>query len=292
MVRLRHHRLQATGALAAVASLAGCLPYPVGSTAQPLPKGETRVISSWYIIPDGVALPHAGDSARKVPPVPLRGADLEWRTGIDGASDVAVRFASGSGLILNYKHRIAGRADTTAPATSLVVAGGFVNFAEHAFGELGIMTSGPMVDGRVLYGGLRVMQVAPIVENAVHDRPTAGGFAGIRLPMGDIAISPEVGLYYDHSALGVRRGDLLFVPAVSLARNTRRHRHAATGAPPLVPPAILAPRDTGTPVPGGARRGRIVPPSGTGPRARPTIRPPTDATPHTRTPVLTPPWRP
>jgi hypothetical protein len=66
------------------------------------------------------------------------------------------------------------------------------------------------------YYGLRVMQVVPISENGVRDRPTAGGFLGVRFGSADFGISPEVGVFYDHSALGVRKSDVVIVPAISV----------------------------------------------------------------------------
>jgi hypothetical protein len=60
------------------------------------------------------------------------------------------------------------------------------------------------------------MQVAPLNADAVHDRPTLGAFFGVRIGSTDFGVSPEVGVFYDHSALGVRRGDLVVVPAISL----------------------------------------------------------------------------
>jgi hypothetical protein len=103
-----------------------------------------------------------------------------------------------------------------------------VNLGEHAHFEFTLLASGwdpqrspgalDTVPRRLLvpYGGIRLMQVAPLNADAVHDRPTLGGFFGVRIGSTDFGISPEVGVFYDHSALGVRRGDLVVVPAISL----------------------------------------------------------------------------
>jgi hypothetical protein len=59
-------------------------------------------------------------------------------------------------------------------------------------------------------------------RNAVHDSPTAGGYLGMRLRFGDVDVSPELGVYYDKSALGVRSTNYIMVPGVSLTPRTRR----------------------------------------------------------------------
>jgi hypothetical protein len=66
------------------------------------------------------------------------------------------------------------------------------------------------------------MQVIPMSRNAVHDSPTAGGYIGMRLCFGDVDVSPELGVYYDRSALGVRSTNYIVVPGISLTPHTRR----------------------------------------------------------------------
>jgi hypothetical protein len=102
---------------------------------------------------------------------------------------------------------------------------GFVNFASHAHFEATLLVSGyePMGAATrversplfVPYGGLRVMQVAPLSPDAVHDTPTAGGFLGLRIGSPEFGVSPEVGVFYDHSALGVRKGNVVVVPSLN-----------------------------------------------------------------------------
>jgi hypothetical protein len=69
------------------------------------------------------------------------------------------------------------------------------------------------------------MQVFPMSRSAVHDTPTAGGFVGMRMRFGDIDVSPELGVYYDHSALGIRSTNYIIVPGVSLTPRTLRPPH-------------------------------------------------------------------
>ena len=68
------------------------------------------------------------------------------------------------------------------------------------------------------YGGLRAMQVVPITRGAVSDSPTLGLFGGLRLGDDDFVLSPEIGVYYDRSALHVRNASVIVVPALTLER--------------------------------------------------------------------------
>jgi hypothetical protein len=93
---------------------------------------------------------------------------------------------------------------------------GLVNWAEHAHFELSILGSGRVAPSFTPYGGLRVMQVAPLSRSATHDSPTAGGFIGIRIGDGVNAVSPELGVFVDRSALGLRKNRIIYVPALTV----------------------------------------------------------------------------
>ena len=194
----------------------GCLPYTVGSTAQTVPAGESRKAGLVYFIPDAVGL--SGDSVA----APMRGADLELRYGLDDRSDIGVRIPAYSGAVFTYKRRIAGTSAPESPAVAFMAGGGFVNWGEHAEGELTLMASGSEAGVITPYGGLRAMHVVPISRSAVHDSPTAGGYVGMRLRFGDVDVSPEVGVYHDKSALGLRSTNYIIVPAVTLSPRTGR----------------------------------------------------------------------
>ena len=195
----------------------GCLPYTVGSTAQTVPEGETVRSSIVYYIPDAVDL--NGDSVA----APMRGSDVELRYGLSEKSDLGFRVPGGSGAVFNYKRRFTRSAAPESSAVSIMAGGGFVNFGEHAETELTLLASGRQSsDVLTPYGGLRVMQVFPLSRTAVHDTPTAGGFIGMRLRLGDIDVSPEVGVYYDHSALGLRSRNYIVVPGVSVSPRRSR----------------------------------------------------------------------
>ena len=58
--------------------------------------------------------------------------------------------------------------------------------------------------------------MAPLSKGAVGDSPTAGGFLGLRIGTERFGVSPEVGVFYDRSALGLRSRDVIVVPAIVL----------------------------------------------------------------------------
>lgn len=190
--------------------LTGCLPYTVGSTARPAPKGELRQTGTLYAIPG--ALESEYDSVS----VPMRGLDMEVRYGIDEYSDIGLRIPTFSGAVVNYKRRLDGPSNDPGVAFAVMAGAGFVNFGEHALGELTLLASGD--DDRTLipYGGIRAMHVLPLSRYAVSDHPTLGGFLGLRIGRADFGISPEIGVYYDPSALELRQRRWIIVPAVSV----------------------------------------------------------------------------
>jgi hypothetical protein len=195
----------------------GCLPYTIGSTAQTVPAGETVRTGVAYIIPNAIGLDGEHESL-------LRGIDVELRRGLDDRSDIGLRVPASSGLVFTYKRRLAGSSAPESAALAVMVGGGLVNMAEHAEGELTLLASG-RADGLVTsYGGVRVMAVHPLSSLAVYDEPTAGGFFGLRLRFADLDVSPELGLYYDRSALEIRRRNYIVVPGISLTPRGARAR--------------------------------------------------------------------
>ena len=254
---------------ATLASAAACVPYTVATTATPLPKGRDASTMVTY------AMPKIGriDSSRHLreTPVSYLAADFEWRMGLDEKSDVGVRVPSMSGLVVNYKRLLS---DSSSRMRSAVMPGaGIVNLGQHVHFELTWLVSArEQFDARaatfVPYGGLRIMQVAPVAEGAVADRPTVGVFMGTRIGSLDLGISPELGVFYDHSALGVRERDIVIVPAIAVHGDrlidivrgrpwrSQRPRPAGPGgrgsAPaswPARPPRLTPPQTHAIPVP-------------------------------------------
>lgn len=208
---------------AALALQSGCVPYPVGTTAQPAPEGRWSTSTSAYAIPNGFD-PFAEESDPENPyddgyeedgaGTSFFGVDAEARFGLSEASDIGIRVPGGSGIVVNYKHRVAGGAD--GPALALMGGGGFLNLANNVHFELTLIASGR--DGAAVtpYGGLRAMQTFPLSDLARSDEPTLGGFGGIRIGPDEPAVSIEVGVFYDPSALELRRSNVIVVPSVTL----------------------------------------------------------------------------
>lgn len=227
-----------------ILGLNACLPYTVGSTARTVPAHETTRMTSWYYIPSALKKP--GDTIA----VPLAGSDLEFRHGLDARSDIGFRLLPG-GVSADYKRRFDN--DDTGIGTALAwsVGGGIVNGGEHMMMQTTLIASG-REDVRIApYGGLRAMHVLPISEGAVSDRPTLGGFVGAQIGDRDFIIRPELGVYYDHSALSVRSRDVIFVPAITLKRGSRHQeqiRERSRPQPMASPSGPSDPRRTPVPI--------------------------------------------
>ncbi|MFL5619183.1 MAG: hypothetical protein ACJ79A_12430 [Gemmatimonadaceae bacterium] len=207
-------RRTALAATLVLLPLAACLPYTVGTSAQTVPANEsTRSVSS-YFAPNAVKL---DDSVA----APMFGVDFEWRHGLDVQSDVGFRVLSG-GAMANYKHRFGRDTSHAGTARAFEFGGGIINWGEHALIEATLMASGREDGPMNPYYGVRAMQTIPITTGAVSDQPTIGVFGGLQIGNRWFSIRPELGVYYDHSALGLRQNDVLFVPAFTLMRGRRR----------------------------------------------------------------------
>jgi hypothetical protein len=205
----------------AAAGTSACIPYTVGTTAQPVAQDKWSTTMMMYVQPQ-VSLdtsdrsPYSAGSGLAV--------DGEARFGVSDMSDVGLRAVGYSGVVLSYKRLLS---DTSSRIRFAVIPGmGFVNGGQHFYSEFTLVFSGhepptgegyPAIEGRrviVPYGGLRVSQVVPTQPQAVHDQPTYGAFLGLRFGTTNFGISPELGVFHDHSALGVRSNDIVIVPAV------------------------------------------------------------------------------
>lgn len=194
--------------------LTACIPYSVGTTARPAPKGEFVPSTSLYFIPNGVEhVQEGGGDGQEGGSAALFATDVEARFGIDAVSDIGVRIPGLTGVVVSYKRVLNASPDSLAPAVAALVGGGVVNGGNHAHLELSLLASGRERESATPYGGIRVMQVAPLNAGAVFDSPTAGVFGGVRFGSADFGISPELGIFYDRSALGLRESPVIFVPS-------------------------------------------------------------------------------
>ena len=215
---------------ALVPLLGACIPYAVGTTAMPVPRDSTVPALMVSAMPAFAPF----DSTRAAPWI---WADAELRRGIDSVSDFGLRAVNMyTGVVVNYK-RLLTR--TNEPALIAVMPGlGIINGGEHAHFELTLLASGResrLRNGRaertpiVPYGGLRIMQVAPLNADAVHDEATMGGFVGVRFGRATMGISPEVGVFHDRSALGMRTSSVVVVPTITIHGNELLERLRALG---------------------------------------------------------------
>lgn len=209
-------RLLVGAALLAPVLTTSCIPFTVGSTARPVPAGESTRSMTFYSVPNSF---EGLDSARSYPRV---GADAETRFGLDDRSDIGLRLPSYSGAVLNYKRRLNGATADPGFAFAVLTGAGIVNMGDHAHFELSFLASGAE-NTLTPYGGIRAMKVVPISQGAVHDSPTIGVFAGLRIGDNRFALSPEIGVFHDHSALGIRKGSVIVVPSITISRARNRH---------------------------------------------------------------------
>ncbi len=209
---MRSVRFTAASLLAtALLAIGGCIPFTVGSTARPVAPGEMTRSMSLFTVPNSFEI----DSGKALSRI---GVDPEMRFGFDDKSDIGLRFPSYSGIVVNYKRRLNGNSDDPGVAIAAMGGAGVVNMGDHAHFEFTLLASGP--EGNVEpYGGLRVMQVFPISDGAVKDSPPLGGFAGLKLNGHGVSLSPELGVFHDRSALGIRKGGLIIVPAITISRS-------------------------------------------------------------------------
>ena len=192
-----------------------CIPYATGTTALPAPQGQVVPSASIYFIPGGAERLVEGDSTGGS----YFGMDTEARFGLDERSDLGIRAPGFMGITITYKRRVDGNPDLSGPALAYMVGAGVVTAGEHAHVEASFLASGRQVEGAAgftPYGGIKAMHVFPMVDEAVTDDPTVGVFAGVRIGTEAVGISPEIAVFYDRSALGLRDRNWIIVPSFTL----------------------------------------------------------------------------
>ncbi len=190
----------------------GCTPYSVAHSGRTTPVGARNATYLLSVVPGGAR--YETDSMTSSHAIP--GIDMEQRFGLDDRSDFGVRINALSGVIASYKRRIGGTEDPADAAMALLVGAGFVNLGQHAHGEVTLIRSAGEGGQLTPYGGFRALQVIPLNNTAVSDKPTVGVFGGTRVGGKDGGLSLELGVFYDRSALGLRRNDLVIVPSISV----------------------------------------------------------------------------
>jgi hypothetical protein len=216
-------RRSALAATLVLLPLAACLPYTVGTSAQTVPANESTHSASTYFAPNAVKL---DDSVA----APMFGVDFEWRHGLDAQSDVGFRALSG-GATASYKHRFGADTSHAGSARAFSIGAGVINWGEHALIEATLMASGREDGPMNPYYGVRAMQAIPISAGAVSDQPTIGVFGGLQIGNRWFSVRPELGIFYDHSALDLRQSDVLVVPAITFMRGRHRDGDSARSEP-------------------------------------------------------------
>lgn len=200
-------------ALAALlASLAGCgVPYAVGSTPTTVAPREVEPsvvlqVASAKRDLDRDEAPRAGGLS----------VGNEARLGLDDRSDIGVRLLGLGTVAATYKRRLTGAAGGDRGA-ALLLGGGIVGLSHfHLEGTL-VASAGPVDPaGRVVpYGGVRVQDLTPFADDARDSSPAVGLFLGSRFGWPDLAIAPEIGVFYSPSDLA-RDDDVIVVPSVTV----------------------------------------------------------------------------
>jgi hypothetical protein len=197
--------------LALAAVLTGCVPYAVGTTAAVMPRNEVAPTVTYQFVPVGPDTSAYGGE----PGASLMIVDATARLGLDERTELGVRFAGFAGVVADVKYRLWGP-DSLGPGMALIGGGGVINAGNNAHLEATLLVSGGARALAVPYGGVRAMQTFPLTAGLRQDAPTFGLFAGLRLGRPDFGVSPEVGVFYDPSVTGLREGDFVVVPSISL----------------------------------------------------------------------------
>lgn len=191
---------------ALVLAASGCVPYAVGTTAATVPE---RTVAPSALVQIASANRALNEDDRASGAAVAIGN--EARLGLGPRSDVGVRLMGVGSLVVSYKQRLSG---TGEAGTALLVGAGIVG-AERLHGEATLLRSWPLRGRVVPYGGVRVQAMAPFAGDAIGVPPAVGLFAGGRIGWPDLALSPEVGVFYSPSPLA-RDGSVVLVPSVTV----------------------------------------------------------------------------
>ena len=184
----------------------GCVPYAVGTTAATVPERSVVPSAVVQIASANRALDQDDRSGGAAVAV-----GNETRLGLGPRSDVGVRLLGLGSVVASYKRRLSGTGDA---GTALLIGAGVVG-AERVHGEVTLVHS-LAARGRITpYGGVRVQAMRAFAGDAIQTPAAVGAFAGGRFGWPDLALSPELGVFYSPSPLA-RDGDLVIVPSVTV----------------------------------------------------------------------------
>lgn len=195
--------------LCALLATSGCVPYAVGGTPRTVPERQVEPSVTLQIASARRDVDR-GDRANR----PTFAVTNEARLGLDAVSDVGVRL-TGFGLSATYKRRLSGVANTDR-GVAVMLGGGVVGLS-HLHWEGTLVASGliPQTDRVVPYYGVRAQGLVPFSDDAEDSSPAVGGFLGARVGWPDLAIAPELGVFYSPSPVR-RDSPWILVPSVTV----------------------------------------------------------------------------
>lgn len=200
-----------TALAALLAGLAGCVPYAVGTTADTVAPREVepsvvlQAVSARRDIDEDNRTAKAGFSVGN-----------SARLGLDERSDVGVQILGLGSITASYKRRLTGPLDSDR-GTALIVGAGVVGTSHlHAEATFVASPGALVIAPRVVpYGGIRVQDLTAFSGDAQGSSPAVGLFVGGRFGWPDLALSPELGVFYSPSPLSGGR-DVIVVPSVTV----------------------------------------------------------------------------
>ena len=191
--------------------VSGCVPYAVGTTADTVAPREVEPSVVLQAVSSRRDLDRGDDP---------RGAGLTLansaRLGLDARSDIGLTLVGLGSITATYKRRLTGPLASDR-GTALIVGAGVIGTSHlHAEATLVASPGALQIAPRVVpYAGLRVQDLTPFGADGLDSTPAVGVFAGGRFGWPDLALSPELGVFYSPSPL---LGDdaVIVVPSVTI----------------------------------------------------------------------------
>lgn len=183
------------------------MPYNIGQTARTTPTGQA-VPSATFQYASGDRLREPSDDGG--PAVMLSNG---VRLGLDEHSDIGLRVV-GLGAVVTYGRRLRGVPGTDAGTTLLAGGGILLGDGGHTHLEASIVTSSAPIGELTPYGGVRAQYLGPFGSDN-ESGGAVGVFGGIRFGEPDLAIAPEVGIFYSPSNR-VNESNWIVAPSVTV----------------------------------------------------------------------------